>query len=133
MEDFDGDGVRNLFEFAFGTNPTSKLSGAAALQYEGTFAGAGSLAGTGQPAIRFERIPDGIDFRVLFVRRKDYAAAGLTYLPEFSADLSKWQPGAAVPTVMADDGTHQIVSVPYPASVAGKEIRFFRLAISYGP
>lgn len=37
------------------------------------------------------------------------------------------------PTVLADDGTHQIVSAPYPVFIAGKKARFFRVSVSLGP
>jgi hypothetical protein len=75
----------------------------------------------------------GIDFRALFVRRNDYAASGLTYTPQFSAILNTWQDSATVPTVLADDGTYQIVSVPYPSFIAGKKARFFRISVTKAP
>jgi choline dehydrogenase-like flavoprotein len=129
-EDFDSDGVINLLEFAFGTAPDNNASGSASLQYTGTFAGAGTLTSNGQPGTGFEPLDMGIDFRALFVRRNDYAAAGLTYTPQFSANLSTWQDSAAVPTVLVDDGTYQIVSVPYPPYIAGKKARFFRINVT---
>jgi hypothetical protein len=75
----------------------------------------------------------GIDFRALFVRRKYYAAAKLTYTPQFSANLTTWQDSAAVPTVLADDGTYQVVSAPYPPFIAGKKARFFRIKVTKAP
>ena len=131
--DFDSDGVVNLMEFAFGTDPTSTASGPAALQYAGTFAGGGAITATGQPITMLESIANGVDFRALFVRRSDYAAAGLTYTPQFSASMATWADSAAVPTVLADDGTNQIVSVPYPPFVGGKKARFFRISVSLAP
>ena len=74
-----------------------------------------------------------MDFRALFIRRKDAATAGLTYAPQFSATLATWANSAAVPTVLADDGTYQIVSVPYPPFVGGKKARFFRISVSLAP
>ena len=131
--DFDNDGIVNLLEFAFGTDPTSNTNGVSVLQYTGTFAGGGAIAATGQPITMLEPTANGVDFRALFVRRKDYAAAGLTYTPQFSATLATWVNSAAVPTVLADDGTHQIVSVPYPPFVGGKKARFFRISVSIAP
>lgn len=127
----DGDNFNNLLELAFGTDPTVNFSGM--LQYSGTLAGGGVIASTGQPTTMFESVPNGIDFRALFVRRKDYVAAGLTYIPQFSADLFTWQNSADVPMVLADDGTYQIVSVPYPVFIAGKKARFFRITVSLEP
>ena len=130
-EDFDHDGVTNLNEFAFGMNPT--VPGNGQLQYSGTFAGGGTISATGQPKMAFESTSSGMDLRTLFVRRKDYAAAGLTYTVQFSADLATWKTSAAVPTVLADDGTCQIVSVPYPPFVNGRKARFFRVGVSITP
>jgi hypothetical protein len=133
MEDFDSDGVSNLLEFAFGTLPDDNASGSASLQYTGTFAGGGTITSTGQPRTGFEPTSMGIDFRALFVRRNDYAASGLTYTPQFSANLTTWQDSAAVPAVLADNGTHQVVSVPYPPFIAGKKARFFRISVTKAP
>jgi clumping factor A len=129
--DLDGDGINNFLEFAFGTNPT--VAGAAALIYNGTLAGGGTITATGQPTVVFESVPTGVDFRALFVRRNDYVAAGLTYTVQFSPDLSVWTPSIEVPTVLADNGTHQIVSVPFPGFLNGKKARFFRVQVSTPP
>ncbi|MCX6880762.1 MAG: choice-of-anchor D domain-containing protein, partial [Verrucomicrobia bacterium] len=120
----------NLLLFAFGMTPGGP---AGALVYTGTFAGGGTITATGLPITRFEPNGNSIDFRALFVRRKDYVAAGLTYTPLFSADLSFWQNSVAVPVVLADDGVNQICSVPYPALIAGQEACFFRIQVSITP
>ncbi|MGV3658705.1 MAG: choice-of-anchor D domain-containing protein [Prosthecobacter sp.] len=127
--DADGDGVVNLLEFAFGTNPGSSASGPAALGYGGTFAGGGTVMAAGQPKVAFESAGNGVDFRAMFMRRKDHAAAGLGYTVEFSADLVTWEASTATPTVLADDGTHQAVSVPYVTFINGKKARFFRVVV----
>ncbi len=129
--DFNHNGITNLLEFAFGTNPLT--STAAPLLYNGTLAGGGTFTATGQPTLLFESIPTGVDFRALFVRRNDYATYGLTYSVQFSPDLSIWTPSAALPTVLADDGTHQIVSVPFPGFLNGKKARFFRVQVTIFP
>ncbi len=129
--DFNHNGITNLLEFAFGTNPLT--STAAGLLYNGTLAGGGTITATGQPTIVFESIPAGVDFRALFVRRNDYVAAGLTYTVQFSPDLGAWTPSAALPTVLANNGTHQIVSVPFPGFLNGKKARFFRVQVTIFP
>ncbi len=131
LQDFDHDGVLNIFEFGFGTDPT--VRGGGLLQYNGNLAGGGTIGATGQPTTTFASTATGIDYRALFVRRKDHVAAGLTYTPQFSADLLAWVPGAVVPTVLADDGRFQIVSVPYPPFVSGKKARFFRIQVTLAP
>jgi hypothetical protein len=132
-DDDDTDGVINLLEFAFGTNPRLGSSGPSELNYSGTFAGGGSIAGTGKPKPVFESVTNGVDFRALFVRRKDYALAGLTYTVKFSADMSTWQSSTVTPTVLADDGTFQIVSVPYLTFVAGRKAKFFVVDVTLNP
>jgi phosphodiesterase/alkaline phosphatase D-like protein/2',3'-cyclic-nucleotide 2'-phosphodiesterase (5'-nucleotidase family) len=133
LDDADSDSANNLFEFAFGTDPTSNLTGSAELIYTGTFAGGGSLTLPGQPLTQFEAIPNSVDFRALFVRRKDYVSAGLTYIPQFSTDLSSWHDSTVIPTVLADNGTYQVVSAPYPRFIAGRKARFFRILVNLAP
>jgi HYR domain len=131
--DPDGDGKSNLMEFAFATDPRSGAFGSASLGYAGTFAGGETLVVPGQPIVRSEAVGNGIDFRALFTRRKDYVATGLTYTVQFSANLATWAPSSVAPRVLADDGAAQIVSVPYPFFVGGKKARFFRVVVSIAP
>ena len=58
---------------------------------------------------------------------------GLTYTPQFSADMVTWRDSTATPVVLADDGVNQIVSVPYPVFIAGKKARFFRINVTINP
>ena len=51
---------------------------------------------------------------------------------EFSADLASWTPSTVAPTVIADNGTLEAVTVPYPFFINGKKARFFRVAVT-GP
>jgi hypothetical protein len=59
----DTDGISNLLEFGFGTDPNSALSGASDLIYNGTFAGNGAIGLNGQPITRIEAATNGFDFR----------------------------------------------------------------------
>ncbi len=129
--DFDGDGISNIMEIALGTNPASSSSGSSGLQFTGTFAGGGTVAGTGQPIALFENIATGADYRGLFSRRKNFAALGVTLIPQFSNDLITWENSTDTPTVLADDGEFQIVSVPFTRILSnGKKARYFRLGVS---
>lgn len=132
-DDSDADGLSNLIEFAFGTIPTSNSSGTPALQYGGTFAGGGIITATGQPVVAFEPVSTGLDFRAVFIRRKSHLADGLLYTPQFSANLTTWQSSSVTPVILADDGIHQVVTVPYPPLVGGRKARFFRVSISLTP
>jgi len=122
-----GDGLTNLQRYAFGGNPTAFTPG---LQYTGTFAGGGTITGTGTPITSFQSITCGVDFRALFIRRTDYVTAGLTYTPQFSATLDVWQNSTDTPVVLADNGTWQVCSVPYPFFVDGRKAKFFRISVS---
>lgn len=133
LADVDSDGVPNLLEFALGTDPVSPGSGGASLQYSGTFAGNGTINSTGQPITRWENVAGVDEFRALFVRRRDYVEAGLTYYMQFSRDLSQWSSYVTQPTVLAENETHQIVSLPYPVVPGGQRARFARLRVILAP
>jgi hypothetical protein len=125
--DADGDGITNLVEYAFGTNPTVSAPGAI------TFAG-GTITSRGGPAMSVAGIPNGVDFRAVFGRRKDYLAAGLTYTVQFSADLATWVNSAAVPAIIASDAEMDAVTVPYPLFITtprgAEKPTFFRVLVT---
>lgn len=122
-DNFDGDGLTNLQEFAFGTNPTETSTGSLAYA-------AGLVSQRGLPAVSLRNITGGVDFRAAFIRRKNHLAAGLLYQVQFSGDLTTWQSSSATPTVVASDAETDAVTVPYPFFVNGKKARFFRVAVS---
>ncbi len=124
-EDFNHDGVPNSVEYAFGMSPESGGGGRRPLKYIGTLTGGGTIAQTGQPVSRFE----GASRCALWVRRKDYLLSGITYTPQFTSDMSTWVPSTATPNVLADDGTNQIVCVPYPATDSTHGAWFFRMNV----
>ncbi len=111
----DGDNLTNLQEFAFGTDPTTAVTGPLAYQIGGEVTKAGSpiaqnFAATGQAA----------DFRAVFARRKDHVAADITYTVQFSADLKVWTLSVVSPSRQTNansSGDIDVVSVPFPASV----------------
>ncbi len=113
-EDFDGDGVQNLLEFAFGTNPTQPCAGPLCHQGGVITPGLPHMEGNG----------------AVFMRRKDRVAAGIAYTVEFSPDLSIWTVATTTPTVLAEDGTNEVVSVPMPAA---QTRHFFRVKVSATP
>jgi hypothetical protein len=121
--DYDGDGVVNLHEFAFGTNPS--LPSAGFVQWSGNTA---ITAGSPIPYV-FQSGTGTFSYRAAFSRRKDYAAMGISYAVEFSGDLITWRASTSTPTVLADDGTVQAVYVPYMTFVNGKKATFFRVKV----
>ncbi|MGV3658774.1 MAG: choice-of-anchor D domain-containing protein [Prosthecobacter sp.] len=122
-DDFDSDGVVNLLEFAFGSNPASSANGGGPLSFAGNVISPGSTTSdvtTPTPAF-------------LFVRRRDFAALGLTYTVQFSADLIVWETSAATPTMLADDGTNQVVGLDYPLMSGGAQAKFATVGVSVAP
>ena len=103
--DPDGDSLTNLQEYAFGTDPSVSSSGSIA------YVNGGAITANGQPTTSI----NGVDFRAVFGRRKDYVSAGLTYTVQFSADLgTNWVNSTDTPAVLASDAIMDAVSVPYP-------------------
>ncbi len=122
----DGDGVSNFLQFAFGLNPTV---GGDTTPVD-VNVGSHSLTKRGMPATWFQATNNGTDFRVLFTRRKDYQDAGITYTPQFSADLVGWTSSNGTQEVVADGGDVEAVSIRYPLFVGGRKARFFRIQVS---
>jgi hypothetical protein len=132
-DDFDGDGLSNLLEFAFGTAPNSNSSGTPALAFSGNFANA-TLSATGQPVAGFEPTAEDVDFRAVFIRRVNHGEANLRYTPEFSANLVEWFSANTTPSVLGTNTDVQLVSVPYPHFLPnGKKAKFFRIRVNIGP
>lgn len=128
-DDFDGDQIGNLLEFANGTDPSSTSSGHQNLSYTGNDITPGS------PLLEYAPDPNSFDYRVLFIRRKDYPTAGLIYTPQFSRNLTQWSDATNPIVVLADDGTHEVVSHRFPVLIDGQPTssRFFSLRISIAP
>ena len=123
LQDQDGDGMANLMEFAFGTDPT--LSSGAALAIDGSAHGSPALASSN----------GGETFSFYFVRRDDHGTAGsMNYTVQFSSDLVTFYDSAVAPTVVTDstaDPDYEVVKVPFPATLPdGQPARFARIAIS---
>jgi hypothetical protein len=103
--DGDRDGKTNLEEYGFGTDAGDGNSGV--IEFE-----LGSVTAYGQPVL-----DGGGGYALIFGRRVDYLAAGLTYTVQFSADLSEWVEDSTEPVVIAADSEIQAVRVPYPATI----------------
>lgn len=131
--DPDLDGVSNLFEYAFGTDPNDIASGPLGLQYDGTLAGGVTLVETGAPVRIVEVVESATTTRVLFVRRKSAFTSDLEYTAQFSFNGSAWSDAEDAPTVLADSGLYELVSVSYPLTTAGKKTRFFRVVAELVP
>lgn len=128
MDDFDGDGIANVLEYAMGMAGASG-GGTGPLVLNGS-----TLSSTGQPVARQLPPPGGgaPEWCAIYIRRKDHAQAGLTYTAHFSVNLGSWQTSSATPTVLADDGTYEAVCVPYPL-ISGQPARYFKLGVTMAP
>ncbi len=123
MNDFDGDGVNNLTEFAFGTDPGLSASGSAPLSY-----GSG-LVVPGSPSTEIIAGKPTAEF----IRRSDFASAGLTYTMQFSSKLTTWETDARTPAVLATDGTLDVAALTYPKLSNGMQAKFFRVIVNLAP
>jgi alpha-tubulin suppressor-like RCC1 family protein len=128
LDDFDGDGLANMIEYAFG------MSGASSSGLGGLVLNGSVLTGTGQPISLSLPPPGGgaPQWCAIFIRRKDHVQTSLTYTPNFSANLSTWQVSADTPTVLADDGIYQALCLPYPL-ISGQPAKFFNVQVSITP
>jgi hypothetical protein len=113
LDDADADGWNNLLEFAIGLPPAGGASGP--LSFTGNVITPGTPIVSGTTAV--------------FVRRKSHAAEGLVYTVEFSPDLDEWTPDQTIPSVLADDGVHQVVAVQMPLAPA----QHFRVVVRLTP
>ncbi|MEI7910062.1 MAG: autotransporter-associated beta strand repeat-containing protein [Verrucomicrobiota bacterium] len=127
--DPDGDGMTNLQEYAFGTDPTVSSSGA--IVYDAT-----SVTSPGAPEI----VEEGGVYYAVFGRRADYLSAGILYTLRFSADLEAgyWTTSATEPTELTSTGSIHAVRVPYPIglipSASGpQDAKFFQVGVSQAP
>jgi hypothetical protein len=131
--DADSDGLSNLLEFAFGTDPMTTTPSAINYTADGEVS-------PGRQEARNLAVGPGVAFRAVFGRRKDYVAAGLTYTVQFSAGLDIWVNSKSTPTRLSginSSGPIDAVAVPYPLFIRTargvEKPTFFRIAVSQSP
>lgn len=122
-EDFDHDNLTNLMEMAFGTDPS--VASAGVIRLSGP-----SIIQRGSPTTWIQNIANGVDYRAIYGRRKDFEEAGLTYTVQFSADLLNWVNSTETPTVIGGDSEIDAVTVSYPFFINGRKARFFRVQVT---
>ncbi len=112
---------RQFSNYAFGLPPGNQGSRSIAISGE-------SISQDGSPVVLISN--GGANIYALYGRRKDRSTAGLSYAVEFSGDLASWETATAVPSVIASDADTEAVVIPFPAQVAGKPTRFFRVTLT---
>lgn len=120
----DNDGLFNLLEFAFGTDPT--LPDNRPLALDGSF--------NGVPFVNVDTSGAAPAFSGVFMRRDDHGSPGsMIYTPQFSSDLENWVDSETDPIFVADstdDPDYEVVRVPYPATLpGGAPARYFRVKV----
>lgn len=135
-DDPDRDTLTNLREFAFGTDPQVNFTGPI------TYEAGGSVTTAGQPVATNLGSNGVVDVRVVFGRRKDWEAAGLTYTVQFSVDMTEgsWVSSSATPTRLtgpASSGVIDAVSVAFPNYIltpkGPRKPRFAQVVVSQTP
>jgi hypothetical protein len=92
----------------------------------------GKITSRGTPTVMPPAGPDQ-SMHGVYARRRDHEIAGLTYQPQFSADLIHWHDAVSEPAMLADDGEIQVIAVSAPAIANGLSARFFRVGVSHAP
>lgn len=122
--DFDGDGLPNVLEWGFGTNPGLARKGPLAVN-------GAMITARGEPiTITAPDGAGGFNHFAAFARRKDYLTLGMTYTVRFTSDFSIWTVASTTPTAIADDGEIEIVTIPFPAEIDGGATAFFKVDVS---
>lgn len=107
LNDFDGDGLVNLLEYALGDIPVS-------------------ISSNTRPTVEIETIGGG-DYQTMTVLKPPYVT-GMTYTVETSGDLSAWLSGAGHSVVLTENAAILKVRDANPLSTSVK--RFIRLRVT---
>ena len=122
-DDYDGDGINNLLEFTFGSNP--KLGGRSTVATSGA-----TILNLGLPDLQVVGTGDQRRIKATFVRRVS-DASGMTCVAHFGAAPLTLSPAAASATVVATDGTYQVVTVEDQIAVPASTMRFGAIKVTY--
>ena len=119
LADSDSDGIANLLEFALNLDPT--------FNERAVMTPATGLRGL--PVCRVENIAGTDRLTMEFVRQKTGSGGGLTYIAEYSSDLSDWQAVGAVSTTSLNPRWER-VKITDSLSTNDTSKRFARLRVT---
>lgn len=92
--------------------------------------GANLIAPGGPAVVSVTNDSGGTDHFAMFVRLIEWQASGITYVVEFSSDLTSWVTCNVTPNSVANDGTIEAVTVPNSALVYGLPPKFFHVKVT---
>ena len=118
--DYDLDGLKNLVEFACGTDP--RAGSHSYLTLSGN-----TITRVGLPVITTTGEGDQKRLRVEFVRRLNDPS--ITYTVQFSDDLMNWTNAADAPSVIATSLAFEALAVEDTVFVPAKTRRFGRVRV----
>lgn len=119
--DYDRDGVKNLVEFAFGTDPHSSVQGPFVLS-------GNSLTRAGMPVATTAGSGDQMRLRIEFVRRLNDPS--LTYTVQFSDDLVNWTNAANAPFLIGSSLGLEAVAVEDTVITPARTRRYARVVVT---
>jgi hypothetical protein len=117
--DYDKDGLANVLEYVFGTEPKVPGAGRAGVT--------GGVVTRGAPSL--VRLPGG-GWRLVFARRKVAELSGLLVTPQFGTTLTGWSAMTETPVLLGDDGVIEILGLDMPIGGAS---RYFRISVAEVP
>ncbi|MGJ8653406.1 MAG: LamG-like jellyroll fold domain-containing protein [Opitutaceae bacterium] len=128
LADPDMDGLVNLLEYAFGTDPNVSDAGTMAIN--------GISFTPGTPTVNIDFSPLSVKAR--FIRQEDYLKSGISYTAQFSHDLSVWENlnGRSADRIFGTSAAngYEAVELNYPTFLSnGRKARFYRMQVDEMP
>ena len=118
--DYDGDGLKILVEFAFGSDPKSGMA-------QHLVVSGDSIVSAGLPLVTTTGAGDQSRLRVQFVRRLNDPS--ITYTVQFSDDLVNWDNATNTPAVIGSNASFELMEVEDAVSVPAKTRRHARVRV----
>lgn len=112
LADPDEDGLANLLEYGFGSDPLSAGPAGGVFGAGTVLPGGGVFGSAGRPVVALDA--EGKP-TLVFARLSPAWASDVDYAVEFSSDLICWRTDEGPGVVLAETARHQLVAWPFPA------------------